>query len=521
MAQIQSTNIEQAKKVQAALEALGNATRGYESVSSGIRDHDQTWYAKPEKRTFAQGAELFAAAAAEEREEVLLHRTYDYRPYDGAHATAKALFKVYGHPGFGKAQYSMFGKIPPHRLSVKTSPNTTVEVPWGELEVPDLQATLILDSTQDEEKGSLFTLHVRCRKVQEKAVSGLFNLIEEVLREESLYRGKAITGAETPEFIDLSRIRANEVIFKANIQEALEHEVWFPVQNMPLMIADGQPTRWVSLFAGDYGTGKTLATMLTAQHCEKHGITFIQCRPAVDNLEEVMQTAMLYSPAVVAYEDVETAAGSNASQATISRMLEAFDGIRSKGADVQVILTSNRPEEIDPGIIRAGRVHTYLLFEGLDADALTQLIKIKVGEHRLDNLDGQQVFAACKDYSPSFMDLVIQVSRRYALSRNTKELEKAGTAPTRDLALNYRISTSDLVDAALRLHPQWVLMQEAKSRKGAIVNPVESAFTELVADAVTHVVKSQVHGLPLLDRTGSEQGLYMGKKVKNLEQQQS
>jgi SpoVK/Ycf46/Vps4 family AAA+-type ATPase len=397
---------------------------------------------------------------------------------------------------------------------VNVSPTETVEVPWGLLEVPDLRATLVLGATRDEEKGVLFQITAQCRKKMEKAVTGLFNKIEDVLKHHSIYKGKAITGAEEPEFLDLSRINENEVIFKSHIQEALEHEVWFTVENYKLMLADRQPTRWVSLLAGDYGTGKTLATMLTAKRCERNGITFIQCRPAQDNLEQVMQTAMLYSPAVVAYEDVETAAGSNSSAATISRMLEAFDGIRSKGADVQVILTSNRPEEIDPGLIRAGRVHTYLKFEGLDAEALAKLITVKVGQDRLVDFKPEEVYEACKDYSPSFMDLVIRVSQRYALSRNHKRLrggdqitDANGTwVPSDQEVLSYQISTADLVSAAQRLHPQWELMQEAKGRKGLNKPTVDGLLQGMVQASV----RTELLGTPLKDQRNNDQGLYIG-----------
>jgi transitional endoplasmic reticulum ATPase len=504
-----SVNKKKAEQIQAALEVLGEVTRGYESVSSGIRNHSDgsTHYMKPEKSTYADGAEIFSAAAAEEREEVMVSRTFNYRPLDGAHATARALFELYGHPGFGKAQWSMFGKIPPQRRVVNVSPFDTVEVPWGQLEIPDLKAVLTLGASRDEEKGVLFAITANCKKKMEKAVTGLFNKIEQVLKEQSIYKGKAITGAEEPEFLDLSRIRPEEVVFKHHIQEALEHEVWFTIENYQLMLADRQPTRWVSLLAGDYGTGKTLATMLTAQRCEQNGITFIQCRPAQDNLEQVMQTAMLYAPAVVAYEDVETAAGSGASAATISRMLEAFDGIRSKGADVQVMLTSNRPEDIDPGLIRAGRVHTYLRFEGLDADALQKLVLVKVGKDRLENYDPARVFSACVDYSPSFMDLVIRVAQRYALSRNYKRLHEGhevqnadGTpAVSPNEALSYRISTDDLVSAAERLHPQWELMQEAKGRKGQS----KKSFEDVMIPMLRAAVRTEVVGLPMVTSDGS------------------
>lgn len=476
VAQQLSTNKESAQRIIGILEQLAGATRTHESVAQGIRNHNETFYLKPEDKTYANMAEIALAAAKEEQETARFSRTFMYRPWDGAHATASALKKLFGYPGFGlKIPATFFSpEIPPQNISIPVSPTEKVEIPWGQMLIPDLKALLQFDATMDREKGQLFVLHVDAPKKMESAINGFLELVERELHEHSIYKGKAITGAGEPEFLDLSRIRPEEVIFRKTVQDALEHEVWFAIENYQLMLADRQPTRWVTLCAGDYGTGKTLATSLTALRCQQNGITFIQARPGQDDLKTVMQTALLYAPAVVAFEDVDTIADpTKANPTEISQLLEAFDGIRSKGADVQVIMTTNNQDRIHAGLVRAGRLHTYIVFEDLDSEALHHLIKIKVGENRLTKIDPARVYEACRDYTPAFMDLVIQVAKRYALSRNHKKLTEGNelfgkdgqNAVSQATLLDYRISTEDLVSAAERLRPQYDLMTGSKDKE--------------------------------------------------------
>lgn len=495
-----TTNQESKKQIIAALEALGDASRSFESVSSGIRDTNETFYTKPAPKTYGQMAEIATAAAKEQQEKIVVSRTFPYRPWDGAHATAKALYETWGYAGFGKTiPADLFNpERPPERQTIEVGPGETIEVPWGWLQVPDLNALFKLGAARDRERGILFQLDVECPKLMEKAVTGFLSIVEETLANHSIYKGKAITGAEFPEFIDLSKVNPDHVIYRHNIQESLKHEVWFAIENHELMTMDNQPTRWVTMLDGPFGTGKTLALSLTAQRCQQNGITYIQVRPGKDDLTACMQTAVIYQPAVVAFEDVDTVADpSSTTRVEISHLLDAFDGVRSKGADVQLILTTNHSDRIHPGLLRAGRLHTYLLFGDLDADALLKLLTVKVGEKRLLDIDKDKIYQACTGFAPAFMDLVIQVAKRYALSRNTEKLgEILGRTPTAQECMDYQISTDDLVDAAIRLRPQWQKQKDAEDKE-----PLPTLEVALAA----HIQKA-ITGFRVLDNDGDAWG---------------
>jgi hypothetical protein len=475
-----SQNKEKTAKIISLLAELDENISEFVSVANGIKDHDEKFYLKPETASYAMMAEIASKAAAEERETAAITREFRYRPWDGANAVANVLSQTFGYPGFGKGIEMPFGgKIPPQRINVNVGVDETIEVPWGQLEVPDMEAVFHLGANRDGELGLLFMLTIELPKKFEKAARGLMNQIEAYLKTNSIYKGKAITGGETPEFIDLSKVSRANFVYKREVDTALEAEIWNPLRYPALYEKDGQPLRWISLLAGGYGTGKTSAAQLTAQVATENGWTFIQARPNKDNLQEVMSLAHIYAPAVVFYEDVDVVANTP-DQGIISSLLEAFDGMRSKGHPVSVMMTTNHPENIHPGLIRAGRLHTYLVFGDLDQEALTHLIQVKVGKAQLKaDLDYDAVYDSCKQYSPSFMALVIDLAKRYAffdwtdvvrneyLANNPNasaeqisayvnaKIEKESEAD-----FSYQLSTENLVDAALRLREQWQLTSD-------------------------------------------------------------
>src|SRR6185436_54082 len=97
--------------------------------------------------------------------------------------------------------------------------------------------------------------------------------------------------------------------------------VWTLLEHTQRMRELGMPLKRAVLFEGDYGTGKTLGAFLTAQIAVDNGWSFHYCRPGRDNIEEVMQTARLYQPSVVFFEDVDTLTESG-DRDTVSRLLD-------------------------------------------------------------------------------------------------------------------------------------------------------------------------------------------------------
>lgn len=394
-------------------------------------------------------------------------RSFRYRPWDGAHAFSAALKRNFGTTGLGKATMTMFGPIPPALISIDTSFGKSEQVPWGEVSFPPLEATFTLGNTRDREFGSVFQLHVEAPKKYRKHIEAFFNLVEKELKENSIYKGKAITGGPEPVFQDVSKFDPNKVVFSEEVLDHLNANVWSLLEYTNQMRELKLPLKRAILLEGPHGTGKTLAGALTAQKAVANGWTYILCRPGVDDLAETLKTAQIYAPAVVWFEDIETVAQGGTSE-HISKILDMLDGITSKGVEVLVGFTTNHVGEIQKGVLRPGRLDAVITVAGLDTAGFEKLTKSLIPAKLLGDIDYAEVGKAFEGFLPAFAAEAINRAIRYSIARNK------GRADI--------VTTHDLVNAASGLRPQLELMNAAKG--GANNVTLSDTFEDLMRGVI-------------------------------------
>ena len=291
-----------------------------------------TRYVLPAVTTLAEDAEFIEQYIESQEKPTDFVRSFRYRPWDGANAFQSALMKTWGTAGIGRSVMSFFGGSRPSMITIDVGVNERIQVPWGQIEFPPLKAMITLDSISDRELGLLFAMTVTAPKKYAGQIEGLFMIIEEELRTHSIYKGKAFTGAEEPTFIDPYSVDKRKVVYSEEVLAQLDASLWSLMRHTEATRKLGLPLKRAVLLAGPYGTGKSLAAMLTAQEAVENGWTFLQCRPGRDSLDRTLQTARLYQPAVVFYEDVDTLA-MQGNPDEISKLLDMFDGIQIKGTE--------------------------------------------------------------------------------------------------------------------------------------------------------------------------------------------
>lgn len=401
-------------------------------------------------------------------EEVRFHRTYRYRPLDGAAAFQRAMLRLFGTAGQGRAQFTFFGKKPPEYRVIETGPGKTMQVPWGTVAFSPLGATFRLVATEDKEVGMVFHIIVDCPKMYRKHAEGLLTVIQDELEHHSIYRGQAITAdPEEPRFLDPYATDPSKVIYSAEAAVQLEANVWTVLNNSKLYRDMKLPLKRAFLLEGPYGSGKTLAGVITAQHALRNNWTFIQVR-STDDPYQALQTARLYAPAVVWIEDLDIYAA-NKPRDEVSKLLDALDGVQSKGSEVMAGFTTNFADVIEKGVLRPGRIDAVIHIGALDPDGFQRLIQAVVPGDILDGgIKWDDVADAFKGYLPSFAVEAAQRAVRYAVARS-------GGKP--DV-----ITTEDLVAAAVGLRPQFDLVENA-SEAGHTKPTLDSTFAT-VADKV-------------------------------------
>lgn len=394
-------------------------------------------------------------------------RQFNYRPWDGAAAFDRAMKRVFGSAGIGKTVHTMFGDYPPEYRTIDVGYGVTAQVPWGRVAFAPLGAVFDLSGAFSPEYGGVFELEVTAPKKYRAHIEAFFQVVEEELRTGSIYRGKAITAAETPSFLDTSKVDPSKVVYSDDVMRQLDANIWSAIRYAPTLREVGLPIKRQVLLYGPYGTGKTLAGMLTAQAAEQHGFTYIQVRPE-DDLYGALKTAQLYSPAVVMFEDVDSIKTTHTDG--VAHLLDVLDGVTNKGVEVMAVFTTNHPDRLHRGMMRPGRLDAVIELSGLDAAGVRRLIEATIPELlRAPELDWVAIGDAFDGLLPAFAKESIDRAQRYALARN-------GGVPQ-------VIDTADLCAAADGIRPQVRMMDEAPlatdvdTLSGALVATVSKSLT--------------------------------------------
>jgi transitional endoplasmic reticulum ATPase len=362
---------------------------------------------------------------------------------------------------------------PPSLITIPVGHDEVEQVPWGAVGLAHLPGvTFVLGSSVDPEMGPLFLLSASGPRRWRFHVEGVFNLVEEELRANSMYRGKAFDGQDQAQFLDLSGVDPAKVVYSQEVVTQLEANVWSLIRWPKELERVGVSLKRAVLFEGPYGTGKTLAAYLTAKEAVEHGWTFIYCRPGRDDFQSVMQTARLYQPSVVFFEDVDTIAEAGESRTDdISRLLDVFDGVQAKGTKIVAVLTTNHAERIHRGMVRPGRLDAVIHVGALDSAGFERLVLATVPPEQLaDDVDFDMVAESFEGFLPAFAREAIDRAMRYNVARNGG---KAGV-----------LETADFVHAAHGLRPQLELMEgasEATSRPTVDLG-IRSVVAETLAD---------------------------------------
>jgi transitional endoplasmic reticulum ATPase len=411
----------------------------------------------PETMSLRQAGEFISRKEQENERETVFRRTFPYRPWDGAWCLWQMMKRQFGAVNHrGRVSFGLFGPVehPPQMITINTGVDETEQVPWGVFTVPFLPDTQFETGVEESaEYGTLFRLTVNGPKKYRFRIEGIFELLQSELETNSLYRGKAFDGQESPEFVDVFSIDRSKVVYSEEVTTQLMANVWSQLRYTDATTEMGIPLKRAVLLHGPFGTGKTLAMMITGQEAQAAGWTFIKLRPGRDNLTAGLKTARLYQPCVVAYEDIDTVAGSveEGDRTSISRLLDDFDGIDAKGTQILAILTTNYPERIHKGMARPGRLDAMIELTDLDQPGVEALVRVRIPEDKLaPGINWGEVFAAAEGYKPAFVTEFADRSMRYLLVRMGGQMD------------GVQIDTSDLVSAAQGLRPQYEKMMDAK-----------------------------------------------------------
>lgn len=430
----------------------------------------------PAKMSPKMAMQWLATFDAAQEQIVNVCEDIDAYPWDGAVAFMQALKEIYGWaspvptPGF-------FGNSPPQTVSIDTAFGETALIFWGLFKVPGLEDTILGTGINEIRKQLRFQITGKTKRKNLEAVHHIAELTRQIVRRNSIYKGKAIRlvmehGSldmqNPPLFMDLRKVDESQLIFSDELMEQVETNLFTPIRHTQFCRDNKVPLKRGVLLEGPYGTGKTMAATVTAKLCEQNGWTFVTV-PEVAGLKDALQFASNYQPCVVFVEDIDRSMSGERTVA-MDDVLNTIDGVVSKNSEIMVVLTSNHVANINRAMLRPGRLDAILRIDPPDAKAVERLIRVYGGSRIKKD---QSLELAGKELAgriPAVIQECVQKAKLYSISHRPGE--------------EFMLTDVDIQRAAIGMRYHLQLLDGDK--------PAEKNASERLGDALIEVID---HGL--------------------------
>jgi transitional endoplasmic reticulum ATPase len=192
-------------------------------------------------------------------------------------------------------------------------------------------------------------------------------------------------------FVEVPDVKWEDIGGLSSIKQELQEAVEWPLKYQGVFTyADAVPPKGILLY-GPPGTGKTLIAKAAANESEANFISIKGPEllskwvgESEKGVREVFRKARQAAPCIVFFDEVDAIAprrgggiggDSHVTERLISQLLTELDGLEIL-TNVIVIAATNRPDIIDPALLRPGRFDRLLYVPPPDRDSRLQIITI-------------------------------------------------------------------------------------------------------------------------------------------------
>jgi transitional endoplasmic reticulum ATPase len=199
-------------------------------------------------------------------------------------------------------------------------------------------------------------------------------------------------------FVEIPDISWNDIGGLALIKQEMQEAVEWPLKYQGIFTyADAMPPKGILLY-GPPGTGKTLMAKAAANESEANFISIKGPEllskwvgESEKGVREIFRKARQAAPCIIFFDEIDAIApkrggdfgDSHVTERLISQLLTELDGLEIL-TNVVVIGATNRPDIIDPALLRPGRFDRLLYVPPPDRDSRVQILKIHIKKKPLD-----------------------------------------------------------------------------------------------------------------------------------------
>ncbi|RKX49258.1 MAG: AAA family ATPase, partial [Thermotogae bacterium] len=249
---------------------------------------------------------------------------------------------------------------------------------------------------------------------------------------------------------------------KQELREAVEWPLKYPEAFMAMGIT---PPKGILLY-GPPGTGKTLLAKAVATESEAN---FIGIRgPEVlskwvgeseKNIREIFRKARQAAPTVVFIDEIDAIAprrGTDVNRVTdrlINQLLTEMDGIE-ENSGVVVVAATNRPDILDPALLRPGRFDRLILVPAPDERARLEILKVHTRRVPLaGDVSLEELAKRTEGYTGADIEAIVREAALNAMRRAIAEgIIKPGKRAS-EIRQKVKVTMKDFEEALKKVGP--------------------------------------------------------------------
>jgi transitional endoplasmic reticulum ATPase len=233
--------------------------------------------------------------------------------------------------------------------------------------------------------------------------------------------------------VELPKVTWSDVGGLGPLKQELVEAVEWPLKRPEKFRQMGiRPPKGILLY-GPPGTGKTMIAQAIANETNAN---FISIRgpqmlskwvgESEKAIREIFRKARQVAPAIIFFDELDSVApmrgmddGSRVMERVVNQLLAELDGLETL-KDVVVIAATNRPDIIDPALLRSGRFDRLLMIGAPDRLGRYEILKIHTSKiPNSDNVNLEELAELTEGYVGSDLDSLCREAVMLALRENS------------------------------------------------------------------------------------------------------